>query len=101
MNKALIKFIMILFIAGFLPGFLVNTSAPLYDRGGISSSFCITSVFGEDKSPAEAETNAVPKCDNAVLYKVMFITLIIWVGISAYLVFLHLKIAALEKKANE
>lgn len=109
MNKALVIFIMILIVAVFLPGFSVNTSAPLCDRGGISSSSYMTPVYGEDKSAAAAETKPALQCDksrcccgdNVVLYKVMAITLIIWIGISAYLVFLHIKIAALEKKSNE
>jgi CcmD family protein len=100
MNKAFVIFIMILFLAVFFPGFFINASAPLYDSVGICSSF-VTSAYGEVNSAIADQTKPVSNCDNAVLYKVMAVTLIIWIGISAYLIFLHVKIAALEKKTNE
>lgn len=99
---------MIIFAAGFMPGIFLNYPAPLYDRGGPSISSFITPLYGEDKPALPADAKSQPQCDkskclcdSSVLYQVMAVTLIIWVGISAYLVFLHVKIAALEKKTNE
>lgn len=53
-------------------------------------------ISGEESpEPLKSET------DDITLYKVMAITLIIWFGISAYLVVLNRKMKLLEKKADE
>ncbi len=108
MNKAPVIFIMILLFAGFFPGVVLKTAAPIYDMGGMSSLFDMAPLYGADiaaVAPA-AEAQAQPDqsktvCENTVLWRVLFVTLVIWIGISAYLVFLHVRISALEKKLNE
>ncbi len=106
-HRLALKICLLILLQGI---FFSATLFPLWNYskncGASCDNYSIGYLYaGENSAGAEPENAGLMEgpCDNQkdVLYKIMFITLTIWIGISVYLFLTNRKVASLEKKLDE